>query len=249
MNLIWNLLAMLISLTCSIFYKKHKVKNKQILLEKRPAVIAFNHPNAFMDSVSFSIFAYPVKLYFLARGDVFRPGFVTWFFESLRIAPIFRIQDEGKEGLKKNDETYRRVNRLLKRNQNIVVYAEGLCVQERRLRPLKKGVPRMVFGAMEEINNPDFVVIPVGINYSDPKKFRSTVFFNVGKPMRVADYMEQYHEQPARAMNKFLHDLEPRMKDLIMHINDPKNDQLIAELEELLKKEWAKELGLNCNDL
>lgn len=222
------------------FYKRLGVKNHKYVAAKGPAILAINHPNAFMDPTMFTYVSYPPRFYFLARGDVFKPGIATVIFEGLGIAPIFRIQDGGRDGLKKNDETYQRVFRLLSKNKKVIIFAEGLCVQERRLRPLKKGVPRMVFSAMEEINNPDLCVIPVGVNYTNPKKFRSHLFYNIGEPIKVADYMEEYKTQPARAMNAFLKVLEPKMKELIVHIDHPKNDKLVGWLEELVLRDWCR---------
>lgn len=227
------------------FYKRVSIKNKKNITRHGPVILAMNHPNTFMDPIMFLYAAYPPKLYYLARGDAFTSAFATWFFESLGIVPIFRIQDGGKEGLKKNDETYKRVFRLLSKDKKIMIFAEGLCIQERRLRPLKKGVPRMVFGGMEAINDPDLAVVPIGINYTDPKKFRSNIFFNVGEPIMVSDFMADYKAQPARTQNAFLKVLEPKMKELIIHINNPENDKLIVWLEELFVKDHCKQQNLN----
>ena len=150
-----------------------------------------------------------------------------------------------RKASKKNEETYERVYKLLSKNKKIMIFAEGLCIQERRLRPLKKGVPRMVFSGMEEINNRDLVVIPIGINYTNPKKFRSNIFFNVGEPIKVADFMADYKTHPAKTLNTFLKFLEPKMKELIIHINNPEIDKLIEWLEEILMSDWCKEQKLN----
>lgn len=231
------------------FYKRYGIKNRKSITVKGPVIVAINHPNAFMDPAMFSFISYPPKFYFLARGDVFKPGIASYVFEGLGIAPIFRMQDGGKEGLKKNDETYRRVFGMLKENKKVIIFAEGLCVQERRLRPLKKGVPRMVFNAMEEINNPNLTVVPVGVNYTNPKKFRSNLFYNVGEPIRVADFMEEYKAQPARTLNTFIKVLEPKMKELIVHIENPKNDKLVGWLEELFLRDWCKKRRWNYKNL
>lgn len=216
---------------------------------KGPVIIAMNHPNAFTDPVALSMACYPPRLYYLARGDAFKPGLISWFLGHIGIVPIFRIQDGGKEGLKKNEDAYRKVNELLKKNAKVIIFAEGLCVQERRLRPLKKGVARMVFGAYDYLNNKDLVVVPVGINYSKPDKFRSNLFYNVGEPIAVKDFIEEYHSNPAKANNKFLEHLEPCMKDLISHINNPADDAAVYMAETLLKKQRVKELNLDYNNL
>lgn len=236
------------SLSLNSFYKRIKVKNKRVLEADAPMILALNHPNAFMDPVVFSLVVYPPKFKYLARGDAFKPGIAAYLLESLGLAPIYRIQDGGKEGLQKNSETYDRVNYFLRKRAKIIVFAEGLCIQERRLRPIKKGVPRMVFGAMDAIQNPDFVVVPVGINYSEASKVGSSMFYNIGEPIRVADFYEEYKEHPSKTYNKFIKVLEPRMKDLITHIDNPENDKLVPWLEKIFMRDLCKQQKLKFRD-
>lgn len=245
----WHLLRVLFNITIRTYYRKIQTKDLSNINVENPVLIAMNHPNAFMDPIAFSMIPYPPRVRYLARGDAFKEGFVTFVLEAIGIVPIFRIQDAGKEGLKKNDETFKRVNQLLGRNKKIIVFAEGLCIQERRLRPLKKGPARMVFGAMEALNNPDLLVIPVGVNYSQPEKFRSFVYYHVGEAIRMKDYAEAYSQNPARTMNQFTQVLSEKMKELIVHVNDKENDQLIEQLQPVLKKQWIEEQGLDYMNL
>lgn len=248
--MIWQTTRHLISLILAAFYKRVQVKNIERLEIEAPVIIAMNHPNAFTDPLYFTYLYYPRRASFLARGDAFRPGLISRLLEGLGIVPIFRIQDGGKEGLKKNDESYQRVNALLKKNAKIIVFAEGLCIQERRLRPLKKGVARMVFGAFEALGYSDkLIVVPVGVNYSQPDKFRSDVFYNVGEPIPVRDFLEDYRENPARTYNKFLQVLEPAMKALITHIDDQENDEAVIQAETLCKRSLLLDQGLDPENL
>ncbi len=233
----------------AVYFKRSKIKNAHYLRVKGPVVIAMNHPNGFMDPIAFTAMVYPPRVRYLARGDAFKKGVITMILESLGIIPIFRIQDGGKEGLKKNDETYDRVNTLLKRNKKIIIFAEGLCIQERRLRPLKKGVPRMVFGAMDANDLKDLMVVPIGVNYTKPTHFRTTLFYNIGAPIHINYYMASYKEAPAKTMNQFLADLTPKMKELIININQPQSEKVIEHLEEIYRYDFFKTSNLNEKDL
>ncbi len=247
--MIWHILRYWVSFLIPTFYKRIQGKNIDQLRVKAPVIIAMNHPNAFMDPVAMTYVAYPPRLNYLARGDAFKPGLISWLLERIGIVPIFRIQDGGKEGLKKNEEAYRRVNHLLGKNAKVMVFAEGLCIQERRLRPLKKGVARMVFGAYEHLNNDKLLVVPVGVNYSQADKFRSTLFYNVGQPLYVKDFIDAYQQNPAKGQNLFLQALEPKMKELITHIDDKSNDEAVYFYEDLCKKDLIREKGLNYKNL
>ena len=247
--MLWHIVKYYIGFVIAVFFKRCKVKNARYLDVKGPVILAMNHPNAFMDPVAFSALVFPPKVHYLARGDAFKKGIITVILESLGIIPIYRIQDGGKEGLKKNDETYNRVNKLLSRNKKIIIFAEGLCVQERRLRPLKKGVPRMVFGAMDTQQLDNLMVVPVGLNYTDPSQFRGTLFCNIGKPIFMKDYMEAYKEAPAKTMNQFLADLAPRMKELIIHINHIRSEEVIKHIEEIYRYTFYKKHKLKFGNL
>ena len=248
--MIWHILRYWISFVLPVFYKRIQGKNIKNIQTKGPVIIAMNHPNAFTDPILISQISYPVKLRYLARGDAFKPGLTAWLLSRIGIVPIFRIQDGGKEGLKKNEEAYRLVNQLLKKNAKVIVFAEGLCIQERRLRPLKKGVSRMIFGSYECLGeNNNLTVVPVGINYSKADKFGSSAFYNIGDPILVKDFIEEYKLNPAKANNSFLKVLYPKMKELITHINNPENDEAVYHAEELFKKDLLIEQGLNYKDL
>ena len=247
--MLWHVLKFYLSFVIAVFFKQVKIKNAHYLKVKGPVILAVNHPNGFMDPIALATLVYPPRIRYLARGDAFKKGIITAILESLGIIPIYRIQDGGKEGLKKNDATYERVKSLLKRNKKITIFAEGLCIQERRLRPLKKGVPRMLFGSMETGELDNLIVVPVGINYTNPSQFRNTIFCNVGKPIKLIDYMAAYKEAPAKTMNKFITDLTPRMKELIVHIDHHRSEEVIAHLEEIYKLTYFKKEKLIFRDL
>ncbi len=243
--MIRHLLRFWLSFIIPTFYKRIQAHGLHHLYSNEPMIIAMNHPNAFTDPILFSYLADPVRLHYMARGDAFKPGIASWLLEKIGIVPIFRMQDAGKEGLKKNDATYRRVNAMLKNNAKVIVFAEGLCIQERRLRPLKKGVARMVFGAHEFLQHNRLKVLPVGVNYSKPDKFRSKALYMVGEPMRVADYYEAYKQHPAKTMNQFLQDLDRNMKKLVIHICSSENDDIVHWIEKLQKSELKSHAANN----
>jgi 1-acyl-sn-glycerol-3-phosphate acyltransferase len=246
--MLWHLLKYLLGFVIAVFFKKTKISNINYLRVNGPIILAVNHPNGFMDPVALSTLAFPPRLRYLARGDAFKKGIITTILQSFGIIPIFRIQDGGKEGLLKNEESYNIVTRLLTKNKKIIIFAEGLCIQERRLRPLKKGVPRMIFGAMQNKSLNNLIVVPVGINYKDPSQFRGTIFCNIGKPIKMIDYMAAYNEAPAKTMNQFLTDLTIRMKELIVNINHQRSEKVIEHIEEIYQYDFFKKEKLDSNN-
>jgi 1-acyl-sn-glycerol-3-phosphate acyltransferase len=210
-----------------------------------PFLLCSNHPNAFMDAIVLGM-SVKRRTWFLVRSDVFRSKLSAALFEFIGMLPIYRLQ-EGVENLSKNDETFARCTRILEKKGGIIIFSEGLCIQERRIRKLRKGTARIAFTA-EQANdfNLGLQVVPVGINYSaTPWKFRSTVHLRFGEAFPVTAYQEVWDESQSKAINQFTRDLEQRMVQELVIIEKPENDQLVARLEEMFLKDFAKRKGLN----
>ena len=129
-----------------------------------PKILASNHPNSFFDAILIAVH-YPKPIYFLARGDAFKKPLVANFLKALHLIPIYRLS-EGKNNLSKNDATFKKCLELLRQNQTILIFSEGLCVNEWNLRPLKKGTARLALMALKE-GIANLEIQPVNLNYSN----------------------------------------------------------------------------------
>ncbi|MCX8144417.1 MAG: 1-acyl-sn-glycerol-3-phosphate acyltransferase [Bacteroidia bacterium] len=247
--MLWHILKYLLSFTIPAFYRKIQIKNVHFLKNNRPMIIASNHPNAFMDPIAFSYMVYPPRVRYMARGDAFKPGLVSKLLESIGIIPIFRMQDAGAEGVRKNNESYKLVYKLLKRNKKVMIFAEGICIQEKRLRPIKKGVPRLIFTAQQEITDKEIMIVPVCLNYSQPDKLGSTLFINVGEPFSVKNRMSEYLENPNQAMLSMMNELYQKMLPLIVHIENPNNDEIFEKTCKVLEESLIEKKQLHSNNL
>lgn len=206
----------------------------------KPVVLAPNHVNAFVDPVLIAMLP-KHKVRFFARGDVFKGKLAKAALNSLNISPMYRIQ-EGFSEIKKNDKTFEECRSLLTADKTILLFPEGICVQEKRLRPLKKGMARIVFQTAQSLNySKDIFVVPVGLNYEDAKRFRSKVFIHFGRPVPVSTYIEQFKAEPVRTINDFTKQFEQHMKQYMVIINNPENDVLADNVIEMFLKDWLVE--------
>lgn len=231
-----------LNISLNFFYRFRRrvhVEGLENVPRDRPVLLCSNHTNAFMDALIVAI-SVPQKTRFLVRSDVFRKKWQAKALEFLYLIPIYRIQ-EGVENLSKNDETFDQCAKHLGNGDTIIIFSEGICIQERRLRKLKKGTARIAFGSEEQH---DFklgvVIVPVGINYNaEPWRLRRRAHVRFGKPFEVKKYEERYRTEKAKAINQFTADLEQQMKDQLVIINEPVNDQLVADLENLFLEEFS----------
>lgn len=235
--MLYYFLKIIVRIFTRIFYRNPLVLNLKKVPLDSPLIIASNHPNALCDPCSIAVFS-KQRIHFLARGDVFQNKFLYWIFvKQLGMVPIYRLL-EGAENLYKNEETFRISTEKLKQKKTILMFSEGICIQERRLRKLKKGTARIAFTSEESADwNLGLKIIPVGLNYNRPEKFRSDMVINYGTPFEVAQFRELYQQDKAVAINEFTKHLEQQLSELVVHIANPQNDEFVLQLEEISASE------------
>ncbi|MBK6836478.1 MAG: 1-acyl-sn-glycerol-3-phosphate acyltransferase [Bacteroidetes bacterium] len=247
--MLWKFLRVILSTYFTYYFRRFKGKNIKNIRVDGPVLLSVNHPNAFVDSICLSIVVFNPRTYYMARGDAFKKGFVTNLLTAIGIIPIFRMRDGGIEGVKKNNASFAIVNKMWNKNQKIMVFSEGLCVQERRLRPIQKGTARMAFGFSEEFKRDDLVIVPVSVTYSHPSQFGTDIYYHAGEAIKVKDYLSLYNENQAKAVNQLTKNIEEKMLELTPHLNNKDNDALIEELQEIYKIQYLEENKLDLDDL
>ena len=180
-----------------------------------------NHLNALMDALA--ILSLPpmrqVKVY-LSRADLFHlPKWMVQFLRFAKLMPAFRIRD-GYENLGRNKESFEEADSVLLNNASMVIMPEGNQGEEKKVRSLVKGIFRIAFGAQEKMQAGKSVkILPIGIDTGDFIKFGKHLIINIGKPIEVADYMDLYEDNPAKAINALKDHLQQEMKNLALHLS------------------------------
>jgi glycerol-3-phosphate O-acyltransferase/dihydroxyacetone phosphate acyltransferase len=247
LKLLYYIVKLLVNIFLRIYYK-FDIKGIKNIPAGKPVILAPNHVNAFMDPVLIGM-SLRQEVRFFARGDVFKGSIAKWALNQLNISPMYRIQ-EGYSEVKKNDKTFEECRQLLVKDKIILMFPEGLCIQERRLRPLKKGLARIAFQTAASIDfSKDILIVPIGINYSNPKNFRSKAVIDFGKPVSVLEYKEAYRSDNVRTINEFTKVLEDKMSRQLVIIKNPENEQLVAAIEEMYLKQWMKNKSVDSEDV
>lgn len=197
-------IKLLAGLALPFYCRRIIISQPNLLQTQGPLLLACNHPNSFFDAILIgSLFQKPV--HFLARGDVFRHGFAAKMLARLKAIPVYRIS-EGKENLSMNDDTFKRCLQILRHSGIILIFAEGICENEWKLRPLKKGAARIAIQAWEDADmRQRFRVLPVSINYSSFRGMRKTVLIHFGDAICIEpDAHQQTAQQQIYAFNRRL---------------------------------------------
>jgi len=220
--------------TFRVYFRRIFYSNLKKVPLNKPLLFVGNHQNSFMDGILVGSYL-PQPLHFLMRADMFRKPIARFFLRELNVAPVYRIE-EGIENVHKNLVTFDGIYSILKRNGNLVVFSEGICVQEKRLQKLRKGTARMAFGA-EEKYGLDVHIVPVGINYTYPSQFRKEVMINFHESFSIKELKNEYIVHPAKALLSFNEKVEAGLRKEVIIIEDPENDWLAEELLKLARND------------
>jgi 1-acyl-sn-glycerol-3-phosphate acyltransferase len=213
--------------TFRVFFRRIFYSNlKKVPLEK-PLLFVGNHQNSFMDGILVGSYL-PQPINFTMRADMFRKPFARFCLRELNVSPVYRIE-EGLENVHKNLETFNGIYEILRNNGNLIMFSEGICVQEKRLQKLRKGTARVAFGAEEKFGL-DVNIVPVGINYTYPDKFRKEVMINFSDPFSIKELKDIYRENPAKALLAFTQKCNECLQKEVIIIEDKANDWLAENL-------------------
>lgn len=242
----YNLLRRITSLYHSVFYEEICVLNADNIPEGDPVIFTPNHQNALMDALAI-IYTTDKQPVFMARADIFKKDTVKKILTFLKIIPVYRIRD-GIEALSNNDETFELAFRVLKNGGAIGIMPEGNHGEQRRLRPLKKGVARLSIQAQELLENKASIkIVPVGLEFSTYQGFRGNLVVNFGKPIEVKEFLEEYKANSAKGLQSMRTRLASDLKSLMINIDTDEFYSTIYEAKELYSYHHRKELSTFCD--
>ena len=84
--------------------------------------------------------------------------------------------------------------------------------------------------------------MPVGLNFSVRKSFRSEVIVNIGPPISASKYLEKYQLAASETVEKLTDDLQKAIETQVIVIDEPELDRLVKQIEEIYKGELIRDL-------
>ena len=189
-----------------LFCAEINTKNNYLLNTKGPLLIIANHPNSFLDAIIIGS-RYNRKINFLARGDVFTKKHHQFFLRLLNMIPIYRLR-EGKQFLHLNEYAFNQTKKLFKKNEAVLIFIEGTCLNTNELQPFKKGAARIL-----QICHKENIFIHIhlaGISYNN--------FKGIGKRINLCfdNFIQDKPIVTAKDMVEFNHLVYLKLKSLIL---------------------------------
>ncbi|MBQ5828130.1 MAG: 1-acyl-sn-glycerol-3-phosphate acyltransferase [Bacteroidales bacterium] len=198
-------------------YRKVNYNGVEKVPQDGAVIYAPNHTNALMDALLILAMDRKPKV-FVARADIFKNPTLAKIFTFLKIMPIMRMRD-GISEVKKNDKIIEKSVDVLRDKVPFCIFPEGQHQAKHSAQPLSKGIFRIAFQAQEMMPDMPLYIVPVGLQYGNFFRFRSTINVNIGNPINVKEFLQENSSfTPQEQMNKIKDILAERMKSLIMYI-------------------------------
>jgi 1-acyl-sn-glycerol-3-phosphate acyltransferase len=238
--LFYNFLKAYFNLGLHLFFKKIKIVGKENVPDQGAVMFVANHQNALIDALLVGT-QNGRRTYFVARADVFKKPLYKKILAMIYMMPIYRIRD-GIKSLSKNEAIFEKSKNVLNDGECFAIFPEGNHAFERKLRPLSKGFTRIALGVLDENPNLNLKIVPIGINYSNHRNYRSSVSLYFGKAIKVKDF---HHGDFAKDSLALKEEVASRLRKLITHIDENENYEAKARALEATDPDYLNPFETN----
>lgn len=203
-------LRTLIRALLGVFFRRVRTTGEELLPPDGPLLLVGNHPNSLLDPAVL-IVATERPVLFAAKEDLFDNPGLRPILRGVGAVPIRRrIAADGKVDAAAisapvrvdNSAAFTAMHGLLAAGGAIGIFPEGLSHDEAQLQPLRTGAARLALAT--PIGSAPLPIVPVGLNYSAPKRFRSNVLVRYGPPIWIDDIRREAFAADAKAAGRAL---------------------------------------------
>ena len=218
-NLGYNILRPIVDWNITHSYRRIAVKGKENIPTDGAVILAPNHCNTLMDALMI-LRANKKETVFGARADMFNNPFIAKLMFFFRILPMVRQRD-GLRNVLKNKDTEEVIVETLEHGVPFCIFPEGKHRTAHSLQTLGKGVFRAALNANTRFGaERPIYIVPVGIEYGDYFRYRSTALVTYGKAINVTEFIKSLEvENEAQMIEPLRKELTSRMSELITYIN------------------------------
>lgn len=204
-------------------YRKTCIHGRENIPTDGAVLLSPNHCNTLMDALVV-LRTQRKQTVFGARADLFNSAFIAKLMFFVRILPMVRQRD-GLRNVLKNKDTQEVIVETLENNVRFCMYPEGTHRTKHSLQVLGKGIFRAALAANEKFGDKKPIyIVPVGIEYGDYFRYRSSSIVNFGEAINVTEFIKGLDtENEAQMMDALRKELTERMSKLITYIKADEN--------------------------
>ncbi len=228
---LYSLVYPWVSKGLDLFFDGFHVKGLENIPQSGPIMLVANHQNAMIDPL-ICCRVVPQQLHWLTRSDVFKNPTVAKFLFGLNMLPIYREKDKVTDQSQKNEAVFEVCRTRLSKGAVISMFPEGSHRGKKQLMiPLKKGFARLAFSSIEQ--DPklmDMKIVPMALDYSDFYLKHPRLIVEVGSPIAIKDFWEDYKEDNNRAINNLIKSVHSSLSTLMVDIKDDSDYEMLESL-------------------
>jgi 1-acyl-sn-glycerol-3-phosphate acyltransferase len=216
-----------------LFYRRVLVHTPDHVPPRGPAIFAATHPNSITDALVLGA-CVPRPLHYVAHSGLFRRPVLRWLLPRCGVIPVYRPEDFP--GPIDNTRMFGACIEALRSGGAIGIFPEGTSHRDERVRRLRTGTARL---ALEAEAQSDFglgvQLVPVGLNFQAPGRFRSDVVVLIGSPLQVQTFRAAHRADPVQAAQALTAELQSRLADLALELPEPDFLPLVRRTLRLLR--------------
>jgi 1-acyl-sn-glycerol-3-phosphate acyltransferase len=192
---VYQLLTWFLRVVTRVFFRQIEVVGLDNIPGTGGVLFAGNHPNSLIDPIVI-ITTCGRKVHFAAKDALFKGRLMRAVLRGLGAVPIQRRDDRDgapprevpaprpSEPALGNEAAFDAMFAVLTSGGAIGIFPEGLSHDDSQLARLKTGAARLALGGAHRANQP-IAIVPCGLTFIHPKRFRSRVLVQYGPPIAV----------------------------------------------------------------
>jgi 1-acyl-sn-glycerol-3-phosphate acyltransferase len=228
-NLLYYPVKLYVKIGLFFYYKSIKVSGKKNVPKGVPVLFLANHQNAMLDPLVIATNTHR-KMYFLARASAFKTKIGATLLNAIRAIAIYRVRD-GADSKTRNEAVFKHCNDLLLDNKSFLIFPEGSHNINRNIRSLRNGFIRISIDFLSAAPEKELYIIPVGLNYTNTKKYASSLHIIYGNAIKASDYIDVKTNTKNRS--DLINKVSSELQKLTVHIeNDDNYQSIIDRLDE-----------------
>ena len=241
--MLYRILKLIVGLGIRSYYREIRILNRENLDQEGPVILIANHPNTLMDAWIMG-YINRRRVHFMAKATFFNSPLKRRLLGALGMIPINRKSDGVVSGVA-NKDSFEACYALLESGEILVVFPEGTSYLERKLRELKTGTARIALEVEARSNGQlGLKVIPIGLNYLSADTFRGSVMINVGKPISVDAFLDEYKTNQGIAAKKLTERFRSELSRVFVTMDDNVKEQLVHQLTYLFDSRYKETKGV-----
>lgn len=224
-----------------IFFGRLRIEGREHLKLDRGTILVANHPNTFFDPLLITALS-SARLHYWAKSTLWKLPMIGSVLDSFGAIPVFRKEDglAGDGNLRSLDLAAEK----LIQDGVLLIFPEGVSEVGLSLKPIKTGAARLGFTTMVARNwVGDLKIIPIGLDYSEPRLFRSGVTVRVGEPVTMGRFRHAWQVSPRAAVVQVTSVLTEALASLLPHLNAPELEVLVLQIQRLYGERLLQILG------